>query len=132
MLPLTLLSNIPTSFYKYAAIAIVLASSIYWVYNKGVTNERSVWLAKVAAEQKQVLETKVESGKVDQKVVTVYVDRVTEVIKKVEVVREKIKTIPVVAECPLPVEFIRVHDEAVEAGNARSEPTSTEATTTAN
>lgn len=97
-----------------APLAILLAVFAFG-YSRGSGHVRAEWNADVAVRQQALADAEVRAERVTTKIVTQYVDRI-------QVVREKAKTIvkevPVYvtpeadAACVVPRGFVRVHDGA--------------------
>lgn len=110
----TALGSIPPAAYKAVAVILIVAGAYYYAYTNGVKAERKVWLDIQAAQQMKDKTDEVKSAEIKTETVIRYIDRVQTITKNIEVVREKIKLVPV-DTCVVPIEFIRLHDEAVEA-----------------
>lgn len=102
---------------KYLAILIVLALGVWGIFRAGEIHVQTKWdIAKVETE-KEIAELRANQGKVTERVVIKYVDRVNTVKVKGDTIVQYVDryiTKEDDANCIIPNKFIAIHDAAVQ------------------
>jgi len=96
--------------YRMLLQIISLVLLIAGVYFKGGVSDEMKWRARVAELEAKVAKAEIESKNVNEKIVTVYKDKVKVVTKHQVVVQEKIKEVQVVidAQCKITNETLDI------------------------
>ena len=105
--------------YKWAALALGLALTHWGMYLKGAANERLEWQVKVAQAEARVAVAEEKARTTAAQIETVYVDRVKEIVKNRNIIKERIVVVTerIDSQCKVdPVVIDILNDAAMNKG----------------